>query len=145
MNKNILLFAVSVFAFSCTINETHKKENMKTTENPLLVKSRLPYNAPDFTKIKNEHFLPAILEGMKLQNKEIEKIVSNTEASNFKNTILALEESDKVLSNVQAVFPGLAGAHTNDVLKANQKELAPKLSKHQDNILLNTTLSLIHI
>lgn len=140
MKKNIILLAVSIFTLSCGTKETKKEKEMTITENPLLAKSTLPYGAPDFTKIKNEHFLPAILEGMKLQNEAIEKIVSNKEKSTFENTILALEESNKTLENVQSVFSALAGAHTNDVIKANQKELAPKFSKHGDDILLNTAL-----
>jgi len=141
MNKNILILAVSIFTFSCGTKEAKKEiETMITTENPLLVKSSLPYGAPDFNKIKNEHFLPAILEGMKLQNEAIATIVANKEKPTFDNTILALEESSKTLDNVFSVFSALAGAHTNDVIKANRKELAPKSSKHQDDILLNTAL-----
>ncbi len=146
MKKHILIAATLAFMVSCNTKETKKdtkeKKEMSTTitENPLLVKSTLDYGAPDFTKIKNEHFMPAILKGMELQNEEIAKIVANTEAPTFKNTILALEESSKTLDNVNAVFGALAGAHTNDVLRANQKELAPKFSKHGDEILLNTKL-----
>ena len=143
MKKSIVLLAVSVFTFSCGTKETKeikKEQEMTVTENPLLVKSTLPYGAPDFTKIKNEHFLPAILEGMKLQNEAIEKIVASKENPTFENTILALEESNKTLESVQSVFSALAGANTNDVIKANQKELAPKFSKHGDDILLNTAL-----
>nr|WP_237267428.1 M3 family metallopeptidase [Tenacibaculum todarodis] len=113
---------------------------MNLAENPLLVGSTLDYGTPDFTKIENEHFMPAILEGMRLQNEAITKIVDSKEAPTFENTILALEESSRTLDNVTAVFFGLAGAHTNDVIKANQKELAPKFSNHSDNIVLNTKL-----
>lgn len=140
MKKTILLLAVSVFTLSCGTKEAKKDEAMNTKENPLLIKSTLPYGAPDFANIKNEHFLPAIIEGMNVQNKEIEAIVANTSASTFENTILALEESSKSLDNIQAVFSALASAHTNDVIKENQKELAPKFSKHDDDILLNTQL-----
>ncbi|TCI91905.1 M3 family peptidase [Tenacibaculum sp. M341] len=139
-----MLVATLAFMASCNTNET-KKENSdmaatEITENPLLQKSTLDYGAPDFTKIKNEHFMPAILKGMEVQNEAIAKIVANTEAPTFDNTILALEESSKTLDNVSAVFSALAGAHTNDVIRENQKELAPKFSKHGDEILLNTKL-----
>nr|WP_235318240.1 M3 family metallopeptidase [Polaribacter sp. Hel1_85] len=113
---------------------------MDISKNPLLVKSTLEYGTPDFTKIKTAHYLPAILEGMKLQNEAIAKITENKETPTFENTIIALEESSKKLDDVTAVFYGLAGAHTNDTIKANQKELAPKFSKHRDEILLNTQL-----
>ncbi|WP_232455975.1 M3 family metallopeptidase [Polaribacter sp. SA4-10] len=113
---------------------------MELSSNPLLIKNTLEYGTPDFNKIKTSHFLPAILEGMKLQNEAIEKITINKETPTFKNTILALEESSKVLDNVTAVFYGLASAHTNDTIKENQTELAPKFSKHSDEVLLNTKL-----
>nr|WP_299675735.1 M3 family metallopeptidase [uncultured Tenacibaculum sp.] len=136
------MVTVLALAFSCNTKEPKKEntEDMSTSENPLLVKSSLDYGAPDFTKIKNEHFMPAILKGMEVQNSEIAKIVANTEAPTFENTILALEESSKTLDNVNAIFSALTSAHTNDVIRENQKELAPKFSKHGDNILLNTKL-----
>lgn len=139
--KKQLLIAVLAVAVSCNTKETKKDTNtMSISENPLLTKSSLDYGAPDFTKIKNEHFMPAILKGMEVQNEEIAKIIANSEAPNFQNTILALEESSKTLDNVTSVFFALTGAHTNDTLKENQKELAPKFSKHTDDILLNTKL-----
>ena len=141
MKKHITIVAALVLAISCNTKESKKESNTNmVVENPLLVKSTLDYGAPDFTKIKDEHFMPAILKGMKLQNETIDKIVSNTDAPTFENTILALEESSKTLDNVTAVFYALAGANTNDVIKNVQKELAPKFSKHNDDILLNTQL-----
>ncbi|OAD45019.1 M3 family metallopeptidase [Polaribacter atrinae] len=138
--KKYILIATLAFVASCDTKEANKENNMDISKNPLLVKSTLEYGTPDFTKIKAKHFLPAILEGMKLQNEAIEKITQNTDAPTFENTILALEESSKKLDAVTAVFYGLAGAHTNDTIKENQKELAPKFSKHSDDILLNTQL-----
>ncbi|QXP68218.1 M3 family metallopeptidase [Polaribacter sp. AHE13PA] len=140
MKKYITIAASLMLVISCNTKEAKKENTMDISKNPLLVKSTLEYGTPDFTKIKAKHFLPAILEGMKLQNEAIEKITQNTEAPNFENTILALEESSKKLDDVTAVFYGLAGAHTNDTIKENQKELAPKFSKHNDDILLNTQL-----
>ncbi|PQJ73412.1 M3 family metallopeptidase [Polaribacter butkevichii] len=140
MKKCITVAASLLLIISCSTKEVKKENIMDISKNPLLVKSTLEYGTPDFTKIKAKHFLPAILEGMKLQNEAIVKITQNTEAPTFENTILALEESSKKLDAVTAVFSGLAGAHTNDTIKANQKELAPKFSKHSDDILLNTQL-----
>ncbi|MBA6155520.1 M3 family metallopeptidase [Tenacibaculum sp. S7007] len=140
MKKHIIIVATLVLALSCKTKEVKKESTSDMANNPLLIESTLDYGAPDFTKIKNEHFMPAILEGMKVQNEAIQKIVDNTEAPTFENTIIALEESSKTLDNVTAVFYGLAGAHTNDTIKEIQKELAPKFSKHSDDILLNTEL-----
>lgn len=140
MKKQIIVIATIVLALSCNTKKAKEESKSDMANNPLLVKSTLDYGAPDFTKIKNEHFMPAILEGMKLQNESISKIVENKEAPTFENTIIALEQSSKTLDNVTAVFYGLAGANTNDTIKEIQKELAPKFSKHNDDILLNTQL-----
>ncbi|MCL7764178.1 M3 family metallopeptidase [Polaribacter sp. Z014] len=140
MKKYITIAASLMLVISCNTKEAKKENTMDISKNPLLVKSTLEYGTPDFTKIKAKHFLPAILEGMKIQNEAIAKITENTAAPTFENTILALEESSKKLDDVTAVFYGLAGANTNDTIKENQKELAPKFSKHSDDILLNTKL-----
>ncbi|WP_218598704.1 M3 family metallopeptidase [Polaribacter sp. NJDZ03] len=140
MKKYITIAASLILMISCNTKETKKENTMDISKNPLLVKSTLEYGTPDFTKIKSEDFLPAILEGMRLQNAAIKKITENTETPTFTNTILALEESSTVLDNVNSVFSGLTGANTDDILKENQKELAPKFSKHSDEILLNTKL-----
>ncbi len=143
----IPLISLAITIVSCekeNKKEARKPVKNKTVEmeydNPLLVKSTLDYGAPDFSKIKNKHFLPAILEGMKIQNQEIEKIVTNTEKPTFENTILALEESSKMLNQVTNVFYGLSSAHSNDSIKKIEEELAPKFSKHKDDILLNAKL-----
>jgi len=130
-----------VFIYSCNTKEVKKETTtMDTSKNPLLEKSNLPYGAPDFTKIESKHFMPAMLAGMDFQNLEIEKITKNVDKPSFNNTILVLEESSTVLDKVSSVFFGLAGAHTNDSIKEIQKELAPKLSEHRDNIFLNAKL-----
>lgn len=141
MKKYLNLTAGLVLLMACQTKETPKDTTpMIATENPLLVPSTLAYGAPDFTKIKNEHFMPAMLKGMALQQEKIAAIVANKEAATFENTILALEESDRDLDRVSSVFYALAGAHTNDTIRANQKELAPKMSEHNDEIYLNTAL-----
>ncbi|HAO14379.1 MAG TPA: dipeptidyl carboxypeptidase II [Tenacibaculum sp.] len=139
--KKYILFTTLTFILSCkTKNNSKESVVMEKIENPLLVKSNLDYEAPDFRKIKNKHFMPAIIKGMELQNNKVSEVVKNKETPNFENTILAIEESDLVLDRAISIFYALAGAHTNDTIKQIQKELAPKLSNHQDEILLNTKL-----
>ncbi len=140
MKTQATIVATLVLLMSCNTKATKKDPEINMTENPLLVKSTIDYGAPDFTAIKSDHFKPALLKGMALQNDAIAKIVANTEVPTFKNTILALEESSKTLDNVTNVFFALTSAHTNDVLKAVQKEMAPKFAGHEDGILLNTAL-----
>jgi peptidyl-dipeptidase Dcp len=110
------------------------------TGNPLLQEWNTPFHTPPFTEIKNEHFMPAFLEGMKVEKTEVEAIISNEEAPTFKNTIEALEKSGELLSRIGRVFGGLNGANTNDALQNISKELAPISSKHNDDISLNEKL-----
>ncbi|MEP0212665.1 MAG: M3 family metallopeptidase, partial [Cellulophaga sp.] len=87
-----------------------------------------------------EHFKPALQQGIAAQNKAVAKIANNTEPATFDNTILELEKSGTQLQNVQNIFSGLTGAHTNDELQAVQEEMAPKFSELQDGIYLNENL-----
>ncbi|MCK0133589.1 M3 family metallopeptidase [Arenibacter sp. S6351L] len=110
------------------------------SNNPLLAESTLPYGAPDFTKIKNDHFKEALLQGIDEKREIIKKIVSSTDPATFENTILALEKSGVLLDRVRNVFLALTGAHTNDTLQAVQEEMAPKFSELRDAIYLNDKL-----
>lgn len=112
----------------------------KTIENPFFVESTLPYGTPDFTKINNSHFRSALMQGMQEQKEKIMHIATQRSLPTFENTILPLESSGKLLSRVSSVFYGMAGAHTNDEIKALQKEMSPILSKHRDEIALNSSL-----
>lgn len=105
--------------------------------NPLLKEYETPYKVPPFEQIKNEHFLPALREGIKQQAKIIEAIVNNPESPTFKNTIEAYEYSDNLLTEVRSVFFNLSSANTNPELQKIASEIAPELSAHTDNILLN--------
>lgn len=135
--KMTIIVLASMLAVSC--NEKKTKENEKS-KNPLLTKSTLPYGAPDFTKIKNEHFQPALEVAMKEQEEAVKRIVENKEIPTFENTILALEKSGKRLNEVSSIFYPLTSAHTNSELKKVQTEIAPKRASHRDRIYLNSTL-----
>jgi len=108
--------------------------------NPFCSESTLPFEAPDFTTITNEHFMPAFERGMDEHLAEIETIATNSEAPTFENTIVAMERSGRLLTRVQRVFFNLASAHTNDNIQEIQSELAPKLASHSDDIYLNSDL-----
>jgi peptidyl-dipeptidase Dcp len=116
------------------------QEKKQTTMNPFFETYTTPYQVPPFDLIKNEHFKPAILEGIKKQEAEINSNVSNKEKPTFDNTVLAMENSGKLLARVSTVFYNLNSANTNEEIQAIAKELAPKLSAHNDNIYLNDAL-----
>ncbi len=128
----ILLTIGSIF----TIEAQEKKPTM----NPFFQPYNTPFNVPAFDKIKNEHFKPAILEGIKQNEVEINLIANNPETPTFDNTILAMENAGELLSEVNRVFGNYNSANTNDELQALAKEIAPNLSAHYDNISLNEKL-----
>lgn len=133
--KTLLLFSAITSAVS-----VNSQEKNKANMNPFFETYTTPYQVPPFHLIKNEHFKPAILEGIKKQEAEINAIVSNKEKPTFDNTVLAMENSGKLLSKVNTVFYNLNSANTNEEIQAIAKELASKLSAHNDNIFLNDAL-----
>ena len=108
--------------------------------NPFFAPSELPLLAPDFTKIKDEHYLPAFENGMQEQAAQMRAIADNGEAPTFDNTIVAMERSGEVLFRVSKVFFNLTESTTNEAMQAVQAEVAPKLAKHNDSIYLDPAL-----
>ncbi|AZZ57852.1 M3 family metallopeptidase [Riemerella anatipestifer] len=140
---SVLLYgSVGLSAVACTTMEKTKTsaDIPVPAGNPFLEKSKLQYQAPEFDKIKDEHFKPAFDYGLKVQELEVQKISDNTEAPTFENTVLALENSGEVLKRAQSIFYNLTGSNTNDKLQALQQEYAPIFSAHSDKIYLNSKL-----
>ncbi|NJK97985.1 MAG: M3 family metallopeptidase [Bacteroidales bacterium] len=84
--------------------------------------------------------MPAFLEGMEREMKDIDAIVNNSETPTFENTILAFDRSGLLLTNVSKVFYNLNGANTNDQMQAIARTLSPLMSKQKDDIYLNEKL-----
>jgi peptidyl-dipeptidase Dcp len=130
--KCLLILIVVVFAvgFSGSLEAA----------NPFAAKWDTPFGVPPFGEIELEHYQPAFDEAMKLHNQEISAIYRKRSAPTFENTIAAMDRSGAMLDRVSAVFFAMRSSMTNDELEAIAKEIAPKLSKHQDEILLNELL-----
>lgn len=126
----LIMFASGILLWSCS----------KTTQNPFFTEWKTPYQTPPFDRIKEDHYLPAFEEGMKQQQQEIAAIVANTAPPTFENTVVALDNSGALLTKVSNVFFNMTSANTNDSLQSIAKRLAPMLSKHHDDILLNEKL-----
>ena len=114
--------------------------SMLEASNPFAKPSTLPFQYPAWDKIKNEHFAPAFAEAMRQETLEMEAIANNKAAPTFENTIVAMERSGQLMNRVSAAFGTLTGSYTNDTLIALAKDLAPKLSAHNDAIRLNPKL-----
>ncbi|HSV62633.1 MAG TPA: M3 family metallopeptidase, partial [Chthoniobacterales bacterium] len=111
-----------------------------SSANPLLTESTLPFNLPPFDKIKDEHFQPALEQGMADEIKEVEKIASQTEKPTFENTIVALEKSGQLLARARRIFSNFAACNTNPTIQKLEKEFAPKFAAHADAIHLSSAL-----
>ena len=109
-------------------------------QNPLLVKSSLPFGAPDFSKIQESDYLPAFEAGIKEQRANIQKIINNKKKPTFQNTILAYENSGMLLDRVSNVFFGLTSAHKTPGIAEAQKKVMPLLTDLDNEISFNQKL-----
>jgi peptidyl-dipeptidase Dcp len=108
--------------------------------NPFFSPSPLQFQAPQFDKIKDTDYQPALEEGMKRQIAEIEAIANSVDAPTFANTIETMERSGELLTRAAKVFFNLTQSNTNDTLQKVEGEEAPKFAAHQDAIFLNPKL-----
>ena len=109
-------------------------------QNPLLQKSSLPFGAPDFSKIQETDYLPAIEVAIKDQRNNIQKIVDNKKKPTFQNTILAFEESGILLDRIMNVFDGLTSAHKTPTIAETEKKVMPLLTNLDNEISFNQKL-----
>ncbi len=135
---SILTLLSFIIMFSSCNQLEEKKDDL--ANNPLLQEWNTPFGVPPFDKIQDEHYEPAFEFAMKEQMENIQKIIDNKEEPTFENTIVALEFSGLTLSKVSSVFYNLLSSHTSDSLQAIAQRIAPKMSKHGDEISMNADL-----
>lgn len=131
IKRTVIILAACCMMYSCAT---------QTESNPFFTEFQTEYGVPPFDKIKLEHYEPAFLKGIEEENRNIEAIIESTEAPTFENTIVALDNSSPILDRVSAVFFNMADAETTDSLTELSIKLAPVLSEHSDNIVLNQEL-----
>ncbi len=150
----IILFIglIAIAAIACKNDDTKAPEISKEAlaaadaavaanpDNPFFKPYGTPFNVPPFDRIKTEHFLPAIQEGIRREQAEVDAIIANRAKPTFENTIAALDHAGIFLSEVNGVFGSLQGALTNKDLQALARQTAPLLAAHNDNIGLNPKL-----
>ncbi len=135
------LLCGSLFAAACsTDTQQSKTEAMIDENNPFHAPSTLPFEAPDFDAISDEHYKPAMLAGIEQEMDEIRAIAENPAPPTFDNTIVAMERTGELLTRVQRVFNNMTSAHTNDRIQEIQSDMAPRFADHSDNIFLNANL-----
>ncbi len=126
-----LLIPLSMMLFSCAEHEA---------PNPFLADYNTPFDVPPFDRIDDEHFLPAIREGIRQHQEEIEAIINHPEPPSFENTIVAYDQAGGLLRRVNPVFGGLRSAETSSRLQEIARESTPLMSAHINAIRMNQDL-----
>ena len=129
MKKGMIIAGIALALFtSCTM------------KNPFLTESAAPFGAPEFDKIKTEHYLPAFEAGIAEGKAEIDAIVANPDEPTFENTIEAMEYAGETLNKVAGIFFNLMEAHTNDEMQAIAEQVSPMLTEFSMYTSLNAPL-----
>ena len=123
MNRILLTLTAIMTAVSCT--------------NPFLTLWDTPYGIPDFGKVKEKHYIPAVKAGIEQQQAEIDAIISCADAPTFANVVEAYEASGAILDRVVGVLFNLSETDSTPALQGIVEQVLPMLSEHGDNIFMN--------
>ena len=134
--KNIIMTLAISAALTSVVSSCQQAQR----NNPLLEESQLPYGAPDFSKIKTTDYLPAFETAIQQQRDNIAAIVSNPDSATFENTILAYEESGRLVDKVGRVFFALTEADKTPELTEIEKKVMPMLTELENEISFNVPL-----
>ncbi|HIF25134.1 MAG TPA: M3 family peptidase [Micavibrio sp.] len=111
-----------------------------SNSNPLLTISEQPNHAPDFSVIKEEHYMPAIQQGIEMARENIEKIKANPDKPDFENTIVALESSSEMLDNASSVFYNMLSTKGTDEMHNLAEQIGPIASNFSNDIMHDAAL-----
>jgi len=125
MKRISILLSIMIAAVSCS------------TANPFLAEWDTPYGIPDFTKIQEKHYIPAIQAGVAQQESEIQAIIDNQDAPTFENVVEAYERSGAILDRVSMVLFNISESDATESLQKIVEEALPLVSVHSDNIFMN--------
>ena len=131
---------IMTLAISAALTSVVSSCQQAQRNNPLLEESQLPYGAPDFSKIKTTDYLPAFETAIQQQRDNIAAIVSNPDSATFENTILAYEESGRLVDKVGRVFFALTEADKTPELTEIEKKVMPMLTELENEISFNVPL-----
>jgi peptidyl-dipeptidase Dcp len=146
MIRNLLLATAAIAVATSTAAAPAPRKASATASaslpasNPFAKPSTLPFETPDFSKIKDSDYLPALLAGMAQQKAEVTAIANQPGTPTFGNTVVAMERSGLLLERANLAFNAVNGANTNDTLQATDTKTAPLFAAHNDFIYLNAKL-----
>ena len=123
MKKTFVIFSTLMTMISCG--------------NPFLSSWDTPYAIPDFGKVREKHYIPAVQAGIAQQQAEIQAIVDCEEAPTFENVVEAYEASGAILDRVVGVLFNLSETDATPSLQKIVEQVLPMLSEHGDNVFMN--------
>ncbi len=117
----------------------------KELKNPFFIPYNTPHDTIPFDKIKTEHYEEAFMEGIRRDDEAIDMLVNDPDEPTFENTITRVDTSKgehyyDLLDRVSNVFSCMLSAETNDELDTLAQKLSPILTKHANDISLNSRL-----
>ena len=140
MKQNLrnAVIAASIACTALTVQaQTSKGRTAQIVSNSLMKQSTLPFSAPDFSRIKENDYLPAIRAAIAEQRAEIKKITDNKQKPTFVNTILAYERSGKNLERVSNIYYALVSADKTPAIEKAQGEIVPLMTDFENEIKFN--------
>ena len=105
--------------------------------NPFLTEWDTPYGIPDFSKVKEKHYVPAVEAGIAQQQAEIDAIIANPDAPTFENVVEAYEKSGAILDRAVGVLFNVSETDSTPALQEIVEQVLPLISVHSDNIFMN--------
>lgn len=137
LKRTVMTAGLACAVFLVCAATGNKKKAQPINQNPLMKPSSLPFGAPDFTKIKGKHYVPAVRAAIAQQRAEIQRIVNNKQKPTFENTILAYEKSGRMLDRVTSILFCLTSAHKTPEIEAAEKVVIPLLTDFENEVKFN--------
>lgn len=125
-----------------TDNISEKKERT----NPFFLPYNTPHDTVPFDRITLADYEEAMMEGIRREDEQIEKIIHNPDEPTFENTIIPEDEVKgrkhyyDLLNRVESVFFNMLSAETNDEMDALAQKMSPILTRHANDVSLNPKL-----
>lgn len=131
---------ILTFGMASMMMQSMAQPNEAARQNPLLMKSTLPFGAPDFSKIRTSDYIPAIEAAIHLQRSKVADIVNNKQRPTFQNTIVAYDESGALLGRVSNILFALASADKTPEIAEAEKQAMPLLTALENELMFNKEL-----
>ncbi|MBP3254104.1 MAG: M3 family metallopeptidase [Bacteroidales bacterium] len=140
MKKKLLITSMLMATTLLSAQMSKQEMDEIKSSNPLVMQWNTPHQTPPFDLIKTEHYKPAMLYAIEKAKDDVNKIISNTAEPTFENTIVAYEQSGKILDKVSSILFNMNEACTSEEMQQVAQELTPILTKYSNDVSMNPQL-----